>query len=104
MERLFEASDRLQAQQLFDLLAEQGVDAVILGDYLSGAIGELPADICPTLWLLSSQDLSRARALLAAFLAGPQETTSCWTCPGCGERNDGQFRLCWRCCTAKPSP
>ncbi len=104
MERLFEAADRLEAQQLLDLLQEHGVEAVILGDYLSGGAGELPVDIHPTLWLLNPQNRSLARALLAAFLAGPQATASSWTCPGCGEIIDGQFQLCWRCCTARPSP
>ncbi len=95
----YQAQDRIEAQLLGDFLDRHLVDTVILGDYLSGAIGELPADISPTVWILHREDLDRARELLARFLAqsAPDDTATPWTCTACGERVDGDFNLCWNC-------
>jgi hypothetical protein len=103
MQRLYQARDRIEAQLLLDLLDCRLIRAVVLGDYLSGAAGELPADICPTLWLIDDQDLRRAREVLAGFLAPsePSVNAAPWDCPACGERVEGDFDLCWNCGRAR---
>jgi hypothetical protein len=93
---LYQARDRIEAQFLLDRLAGQRIPAAILGDYLSGAAGGLPLDICPTVCVLDETDLARARALLADFLAAHVPSPS-WTCPACGEVVETGFQLCWRC-------
>jgi hypothetical protein len=103
MHRLYQALDRIEAQFLRDFLDRHLIEAVVLGDYLSGAVGELPADIYPSVWVVDDRDLDRARGLLRRFLAdcdgrgrdGP------WTCPQCGETVDGGFDLCWQCGRAR---
>ena len=67
MIELFQAQDRIEAQMLKDYLQDRGIESVILNDHLSGALGELPANIFPTLWLLEDQDLSKARQLKEQF-------------------------------------
>ncbi len=98
MHRLYQAGNRIEAQLLSDLLGHQGIDTAILGDYLSGAIGELPADIYPSVWLIDVADLPRAESLLAGFLAEQsRDVGASWVCHRCGELIDGSFDLCWRC-------
>jgi hypothetical protein len=99
MQLLYQAGDRIEAELLRDLLDRHQIQARVFGDFLSGAAGELPANIYPSLWLLDDTDLPRAQALLRDWLAENQAraNASSWVCHGCGELIDGSFDLCWRC-------
>jgi hypothetical protein len=98
MQRLYQAGDRIEAQLLSDFLDRHLVENAILGDYLSGAIGELPADIYPSIWIVHDDDLLRARELLRRFIDdNRREQAPSWVCRGCGELVDGSFDICWRC-------
>ena len=97
MRRLYQARDRIEAQFLRDFLDRHLIDATVLGDYLSGAAGELPLDIYPAVWVVHDADLPRAEELLARFLAQRTETGPPWTCNGCGETVEAGFELCWNC-------
>ncbi len=101
MHRLYLAADRIEAQRLLDLLRYQRIPAVILGDYLSGAVGELPATLFPSVWLLEDGDRHPAERVLAAFLAPPEVSDDPWTCPACGEAVEGCFEVCWNCGTGR---
>jgi hypothetical protein len=98
MRRLYQARDRIEAQFLRDFLDRNLIATTVLGDYLSGAAGELPVDIFPTVWVIEDEDLPRARELLTRFREessvppGPD-----WVCPRCGETVEGAFDLCWNC-------
>ncbi|MGD2019438.1 MAG: DUF2007 domain-containing protein [Thiohalocapsa sp.] len=103
MQRLYQAGNRIEAQLLSDFLERHLVDNTILGDYLSGAMGELPADIYPSVCIVHDEDLDRARELLQRFLDDQRrEPTRSWVCHGCGELVDGSFDLCWRCGDERP--
>jgi hypothetical protein len=103
MHRLYQAGHRIEAQLLSDYLDRHLIDNTILGDYLSGAIGELPADIYPSVWIMHDDDLPRARDLLARFIAdNNRESERSWVCRGCGELVEGGFDLCWRCGAEHP--
>jgi len=103
MQRLYQAANRIEAQLLLDLLERHRIDAVVLGDYLAGAAGQLPADICPTLWLIDERDRARAEALLTHFLnPSPAAGATPWDCPACGEQVEGDFELCWNCGRVRP--
>ena len=98
MQRLYQAADRIEAQLLSDFLDRHLVDSRVLGDFLSGAMGELPADIYPSVWIVHNDDLERGRELLQRFLAdSARDSGPSWVCRGCGELVDGSFDLCWRC-------
>lgn len=105
MQLLHQAADRLEAQLLGDLLSASGIANRIFGDYLSGAVGALPADLAPTLWVMDARDVGRARLLLAGWLAERQAwaSTGSWVCRGCGELLEGSFGLCWRCGGERPA-
>jgi len=101
MQMLYQAADALQAHLLRDHLAAHHIQSVVLGDYLSGAAGELPAVNFPAVWLLEDHDLPRARQLLELFLQPPPPASD-WVCPACGASVDGEFALCWQCSTPRP--
>lgn len=98
MKELYLARDRVEAQLLVDFLDRKLIEAVILGDYLAGAAGELPAGIFPAVWVVEDEDLPRAREALAVFLQpDPAQSAGPWICPACGERVEAGFDLCWNC-------
>jgi hypothetical protein len=101
LQPLYEARDGLQANLLRDHLAAHHIQSVVLGDYLSGAAGELPAVNFPVVWVLEDRDLPRARQLLEAFLT-PAEPAAAWRCPACGAEVEGEFDLCWQCGAPRP--
>lgn len=101
MHRLYQARDRIEAQFLRDYLDRHLVECTVLGDYLSGAAGELPLDIYPAVWVLHDEDMPRARDLLRGFLAQAAQPGPPWICPGCGERVEAGFDLCWNCGRAR---
>jgi Putative prokaryotic signal transducing protein len=101
MRRLYEAADRIEAQCLLDLLLYHHIEAVVLGDYLSGAAGELPTNLFPSVWVVEGRDWPAAQALLRDFLAPVQATDGAWSCPACRETVEGAFQVCWNCGTAR---
>jgi len=101
MQLLYQASDALQANLLKDHLAAHHIRSVVLGDYLSGAAGELSAINFPAVWLVEDRDLLRAGQLLDQFLA-PLEPAGDWRCPACGAEVEGEFALCWQCNSLRP--
>jgi hypothetical protein len=96
MRALYQSKDRVEAQLLKDFLASYHIHTVVHGEFLSGAVGELPVQPFPVLWVLEERDFDRANTLVEHFLA--QESAGVnWQCVRCGESNEGQFHLCWRC-------
>ena len=99
MLKFYEARDSLEARQLIDALDAHGIEATILGEYLSGAAGELPAVNYPWVWLINNDDLSAARGVLDGFLAsrGSLPMVGPWKCANCGAEVDAGFDICWQC-------
>jgi hypothetical protein len=104
MQRLYEARDRIEAQLLVDYLAAYGIRAIVLGDYLSGAAGELPALSFPAVWVVEDRDLNIAQRRLAEFLEHPDGPAARpdWVCPACRAEVEGGFEVCWRCGAPRP--
>ncbi len=65
MKQAYHAANPVDAQLVVDLLASEGIAAFTQGQYLSGAIGELPAGELLRVWV-PDEDLARARALVAS--------------------------------------
>jgi hypothetical protein len=81
-----------------NLLAVEGIRAVVKNEILSSAMGELPPAECQAeLWVVNDADARRAEEILLRGSApGPQ-----WTC-ACGESLEAQFTQCWRCGALRP--
>lgn len=100
MRRVYTAENVFEAYIVRDRLIEQRIDAVVHGEMLAGAIGELPPDSRPSVWIREDELYDRARALIAEFErevpAGPE-----WRCSRCGEENEAEFGVCWNCSVSR---
>ena len=100
MKRIYSSFNLAAVHHAKNLLAAEGIRAVVRNEYLSSAMGDLPPAECQAeLWLLDARDAARAEELL--FRRQPQGEE--WTCV-CGERSGPQFTQCWRCGAYRISP
>lgn len=99
MLKFYQAGDSLEARQLVDALGAHHIEATVLGEYLAGAAGELPAFASPWVWLINNEDLRPAQAVLDGFLAsrGSLPRGGPWVCDHCGAEVDAGFEICWQC-------
>ena len=100
MKKIFEAENLPAAQLLKDQLEAAGYDIQLQGEFLGGAVGEIPVNTYPTLWLADDRDYDAARALVLTLEQQPEPSLP-WQCAGCCEQHQGQFSQCWRCGRAR---
>ena len=101
MKRVYTGENVFDAQLVRDRLEHAGIAAALHGTMLAGAVGELPADTRPTVWIEDDALYERARRIVHAFEAAPTGDAD-WTCPGCGETNGSAFEVCWHCGGDRP--
>ena len=93
MKRVYSSFNLAAVHHARNLLAAEGIPAVVKNEYLSSAMGDLPPAECQAeLWLLDPRDVARAEELLFRRQASGEE----WLC-ACGERSGPQFTQCWKC-------
>lgn len=93
MRRVFSSFNLQVVHHAKNLLATEGIRAVVKNEILSSAMGELPPAECQAeLWVLDEKDAARAEALLRPR----NEPGPDWVC-SCGEALGAQFTQCWRC-------
>ncbi len=100
MKRVYIASNLIGAQMMKDYLISFGIDAFVQGDLLTGAVGELPADSGPSVWVFNDDDLDRAEEQVKIYEAQQPEDqvyNNVWKCIKCDELIDAQFTQCWQC-------
>ena len=103
MKPLYTARNIAEAHLLRGYLESQGVDAVVRGEYLLGAMGDLPGDLCKVC-VMDDREFALADALLQRFLRGAaaRDPQAPWYCARCGEYLEGQFTDCWNCGASRP--
>ncbi|HEY9529922.1 MAG TPA: DUF2007 domain-containing protein [Burkholderiales bacterium] len=93
MKRVFSSFNLQLVHHAKNVLAAEGIRAVVKNEILSSAMGELPPAECQAeLWVFDERDAARAESILTSN----HETKPDWTC-GCGETLGGQFTQCWSC-------
>lgn len=68
MQTVHHATNAIEAHLLVDLLRQQGIAAFVEGEYLQGAIGELPASGLVRV-VTAEADVPQAHAVLAQWQA-----------------------------------
>ncbi len=99
MKQVYSAATIVDAQIILDHLQAAGFKVKLSGQVLVGALGELPADISPSVWVLDNQDYLSARALVEELCMDlvNNNGTEQWSCQNCGENLDANFGQCWNC-------
>lgn len=69
MRTLYNAGNAVEAQILRDVLAQEGVETLVLGAALQGAVGLLPAGE-PVRLMVDEADWERGRAIVARWERG----------------------------------
>lgn len=112
LKKVYIARDVGEAQFLCDLLAEAGVRAIVIGDLLGTARGNVP--LTPTTLPavhVNEEDLALAAPVVEEFdrrqverhhSPREQEKLPPWRCPKCRKLIEAQFTDCWNCMTPKP--
>jgi hypothetical protein len=104
---LHAAKNPAEAHLLRALLADAGIESLILNEMLQAAQGDfgLAPEVAPQVALLDPRDHPRALAVLEEMLARSRpgaEEHALWSCAACGEENDSSFELCWQCQAPRP--
>ncbi len=100
MKQVYIAEDNITAQLMKDYLASRRIDSIIKGELLLGAIGEIPANTFPTVWIVEDDDYEHALQLVKNYedgLSNEQIFNNVWRCEGCDELIEAQFTQCWKC-------
>lgn len=83
------------------VLETEGIPAIVEGEHLAGLEGQLPAGASAEyhVSIVDDEQLPRATLVLRRWQEDQAALTSAerWTCGGCGERHEAQFRSCWNC-------
>ncbi len=97
MIKVFTAENRLQVFQIKELLEAAGIPCFVKNEYAIGGAGEIaPFDAWPEVWLADDAWQKRAQRVIDEFRQSNQARPS-WVCKECGERNEGNFEICWQC-------
>ncbi len=101
MKRVFASQDQAAIAIVSELLADEGIHAILQNENTFTVLGEVPFTLAmPELWVTNDEDEARALEVVARFDSGeakPRDGGQKWTCPNCGETIEGQFTACWNC-------
>ena len=111
MKKVYTARDSMEAHFIRCLLEREGIEAVVFGEPLGLARGELPytPETLPSVWV-RSEDAEQALDVVEDYDMsddmdgddGESEPLDPWICPNCGEEIEGHFTDCWKCQTPRP--
>lgn len=99
MKSLYAARNIAEAHLIRGYLESEGIHAIVRGEHLLGAMGELPGDLCK-IYVMDDSEFTRADRLLQQFLRGDlarAHAHAAWYCRSCNEAIEGQFTACWNC-------
>lgn len=102
--KLYASGNQFDVYLLRDMLAEEGIKSVVMGDALATARGELPMTVetMPALWI-GQEDVEKAMQVAGEYdrvkKEGPGDVAGhgAWRCAQCGEESEGHFTACWNC-------
>ena len=101
MKKIYTTAESFQIGYVVSMLEKSGIEYVVRNDFLSGALGELPATECwPEIWIIHDEDFDSAMEIVNQTNDEISDQGP-WKC-SCGEENEGQFGSCWKCGSDKP--
>ncbi len=104
MKKLTSADSLITVNHYKNLLVSEGIPAFLKNEHFGSIMGEVPfQEVWPELWIENDLDYDRALQLINAARIAEESPSAPWTCRSCGEDNEGQFAVCWKCGTS-PEP
>jgi len=102
MYEVYRDRDTARVGLLNSILQESGIPT-ILRNWTGSNITEIPIpDMFPNICVMNEEDIEPARELIRDYLFATPVDGPEWTCPKCGEPNEGTFSECWSCQSEKP--
>ena len=106
MKKIYTARNPVDAHLLKGALEGEQIEAIVQGDFLWGARGEVPVtpETCPSVWVVNDADYEKALQIVEDFKSQEIAThnrSEEWKCSNCNETNEGQFLECWQCGTLR---
>ena len=102
MRKIYTAKNPIDAHLLRGALESENIQAIVQGEFLWTARGELPItpETSPSVWIVNDEDNEKALQIVESFSS--QEVSldteaGEWKCAKCNETNEGQFQECWNC-------
>lgn len=97
MKKLTTADSLILINHYKNILDSEGIAAEVRNQNLSSILGEMPyAETWPELWVHRDTDFDRARQLIDDSITDESPAMD-WRCASCGEENERQFAVCWKC-------
>lgn len=96
---LFQAANSIEANVIKGLLNGEGIEVVLQGEHLTGAMGELPPmDLTIAVWVHKLK-FDVATTIVEHYQACQKSDGKGvdWVCNNCGETNSDNFEICWQC-------
>ncbi len=106
MKKVYSAMNPTKAQLLRGILESEDIEAMVRGEFLWTARGEVPitTDTAPSVWIVNAEDYEHAMEIVEEFKA-PENSDDLenkdWQCSKYNETNEGQFTECWNCGTPR---
>lgn len=98
MKKVASADSLIMINHYKNLLAAEGIRTEIRNEHLASIMGEMPfVETWPELWVINRLEFDRARQIIEE--AESESPSEPWNCGHCGEQNEGQFAICWKCDT-----
>tara|TARA_B110000467_G_scaffold1610_1_gene1361 strand:+ start:173 stop:484 length:312 start_codon:yes stop_codon:yes gene_type:complete len=98
-EIIYKAANSYEAHFIKGLLDKYSIESTLLGENLSMAIGELPADVLQVDILVPKKHLAASRDIISKYEKNllSNELKSDWQCSRCNNMNPPSFEICWHC-------
>jgi hypothetical protein len=99
MKKLTSSESLITINHYKNVLAAEGIRTEIRNEYLGSIMGEMPfVETWPELWVVNTIEFDRAKQIIEEVET--EEPSEPWVCRNCGEQNEGQFAVCWKCNTS----
>ena len=98
---IYIAENYTEAHMLQDNLKDLGISAILSGQHLTSALGELPAHILFTRVYVNKKDVQKAKKFIDEYKYSlsklMKNKEKYWKCKNCSETVPSNFINCWNC-------
>lgn len=104
MRKIYENPEFARVGHFQSVLEARGIATMIKNEAMASVFRGTAGlhDLSPELWVMNEADYERAMEILGSLQEEGRPAADPWTCPRCGEAQEGSFDECWNCQTERP--